>query len=171
MHEIEAFDDDDGYAVRPNKSELKRQAQAQLELGEKLVELDKASLGMLGLADELAAAINDAQAFKSHSARKRQLKLIGKLLRGMDTDALAQWFESREQAHRGSVNAFHEVERWRDKLISGGADVMSDFLSQYPDVDRQRLNQLVRGAVKEASMEKPPKSARQLFKYLKEIMA
>lgn len=173
MHDSDHIDED-GYVIRPNKSELKRQAQAQLELGEKLVDLDKQSLNALGLPNELVGAVSEAKAIHSHSARKRQLKLIGKLLRGIETGELEQWIANREQLHRKGVNEFHEVEKWRDKLIAdgiaGGASAMSEFLSLHPDVDRQRLNQLIRGAVREASMEKPPKSSRQLFKYLKEIM-
>ncbi|MFC1536558.1 DUF615 domain-containing protein [Pseudomonadota bacterium] len=45
---------------------------------------------------------------------------------------------------------------------------MSKFLDRYPNVDRQRLNQLVRGAAKEAQLGKPPKSSRQLFRFLRE---
>jgi len=169
MHESDDFEDD-GYAVRPNKTELKREAETLVELGKRLTELDNAVLQQFDLPDELMHAIDEAKAIRSHGAKKRQFKLIGKILRGMETDELLQWFETQDHTRRGEVNAFHEVERWRDRLIAGGAGAMSEFLSLYPDTDRQRLNQLVRGAVREASMEKPPKSARQLFKYLKEII-
>lgn len=171
MHDQDEFDEDyDGYAVRPNKTQLKREADALAELGKRLAELDKGTLQQLNLPTELLRAVEEVKAIRAHSARKRQLKLIGKILRGMETAELKAWFEERDSSHRSSVDAFHEVERWRDRLIAGGFEAMSEFLSLYPDCDRQRLNQLVRSAVKEASMEKPPKSARQLFKYLKEIM-
>lgn len=171
MHKDDEFEEEyDGYAVRPNKTQLKREAEAQLELGRRLAELDSATLQQLELPAELLKAIGEVKAIRAHSARKRQLKLIGKILRGMDTEELDQWFEERDSAHRGEINAFHEVERWRDRLISDGSDAMSEFLSIHTDCDRQKLNQLVRSALKEASMQKPPKSARQLFKYLKEII-
>lgn len=171
MHDRDEFEEEyDGYAVRPNKTELKREAEALVELGKRLAELDGATLQRLELPHELIRAIEEAKAIHSNAARKRQFKLIGKILRGMDAEALQQWFDARDQLHRGEINAFHEIERWRDRLISGGVGAMSEFLERYPDCDRQRLNQLVRSAVKEASMEKPPKSARQLFKYLKEFM-
>lgn len=175
MHDQDEFEEEyDGYAIRPNKTQLKREADALVELGKKLAELDNASLTALELPGDLLNAVEEVKAIRSNSARKRQFKLIGKILRGMETDELERLFDNREQSHRGEVNAFHEVERWRDRLIadgiSGGSDAMSEFLSKYPGVDRQRLNQLVRSAVKEASMEKPPKSARQLFKYLKELL-
>jgi len=171
MHDRDEFEEEfDGYAVRPNKTELKREAEALVELGKRLVELDSAALGRFDLPAELLKAIDEARAIRSNSAKKRQFKLIGKILRGMETDELVLWFETSDSTHRGEVNAFHEVERWRDRLINGGVETMSEFLSKHPDCDRQRLNQLVRSAVKEISAEKPPKSARLLFKFLKEIM-
>lgn len=171
MHDRDEFEEEfDGYAVRPNKTELKREAEALVELGKRLVELDSAALARFDLPAELLKAIDEARTIRSNSAKKRQFKLIGKILRGMETDELVQWFETSDSAHRGEVNAFHEVERWRDRLIAGGFEAMSEFLSLYPDCDRQRLNQLIRSAAKEASMGKPPKSARQLFRYLKEII-
>jgi ribosome-associated protein len=67
------------------------------------------------------------------------------------------------------VSEFHHIERWRDRLITDPAAV-SELLSEHPEIDRQRLNQLVRSAAKELQMDKPPKSARQLFKFLRESL-
>jgi ribosome-associated protein len=53
-------------------------------------------------------------------------------------------------------------------LLSGDASVMSLLMNQFENFDIQYVRQLVRNANKEASQNKPPKSARILFKYLQE---
>ncbi len=161
--------DEDGRVIRPNKTQLKREADALVELGKRLAELDAATLRSLELENELLTALLDARETKSHTARKRQFKRVGKLLRGIDTEALQQLVEDRDLQHRKGVNEFHHIEQWRDRLIADPSSV-SELLNEHPQVDRQRLNQLVRSAAKEAAMEKPPKSARQLFKFLRETI-
>ena len=64
---------------------------------------------------------------------------------------------------------FHQLERWRDRLISGDNKVLTEYLEQYPEADHQHIRQLVRNAKKEADQSKPPASARKLFKYLREV--
>jgi ribosome-associated protein len=46
---------------------------------------------------------------------------------------------------------------------------MANLLDTCPDVDRQHLRQLVRNAIRERDQEKPPKAARALFRYLREL--
>jgi ribosome-associated protein len=42
-------------------------------------------------------------------------------------------------------------------------------VTKYPKGDRQHIRQLIMQAVKEKNANKPPASARKLFRYLKEI--
>ncbi len=166
MYETDRFDEEG--SPRPNKSQLKREAAALFELGKRLVELEHATLHTLELPEKLLLAIDDARDIHSHTARKRQLKLIGKFLRSVDTTGLLQLIEKRDLQHRKSVSEFHHIEKWRDRLIHEGAPAMSELLDRYPDVERQKLNQLVRNAVREMQSGRSSKSARQLFKFLRE---
>jgi ribosome-associated protein len=168
MYETEKFDEEESH--RPNKSQLKREADALFELGKRLVELEKNTLQSLELPNELLSAIDAAKEIHSNNALKRQFKLIGKMLRSIETEGLKKLIEERDLQHRKGVGEFHQVEKWRDRLIAEGSPAVSDLLSRYPDVDRQRLNQLVRGAAKEVQLGKPPKSSRQLFRFLREII-
>ena len=63
---------------------------------------------------------------------------------------------------------FHQLERWRTRLIEDEA-ALSDFIAQYPNVDSQQIRTLIRNARKEATLNKPPKSSRELFKLLREL--
>ncbi len=168
MYDTEKPDEEE--SRRPNKSQLKREAEALFDLGKRLAELEKSTLQSLELPNELASAIDAAKEIRSNNALKRQFKLIGKMLRSIDTEELKKLIEERDLQHRKGVGEFHQVEKWRDRLIAEGSTAVSKFLDRYPDVDRQRLNQLVRGGAKEAQLGKPPKSSRQLFRFLRDVI-
>jgi ribosome-associated protein len=68
-----------------------------------------------------------------------------------------------------AVREHHTVERWRDKLVAGGNEALTELLKERPHADRQQLRQLLRNAQKEAEANKPPKSSRLLYRYLKEL--
>lgn len=90
----DAFDDEPPHpeAPRPpSKSQRKREATALQDLGEQLVKLTSAQLKRIPLSEELLAAVRAAQTMNQRGAHKRQLQLIGKLMRRLDdpeTDAI-----------------------------------------------------------------------------------
>jgi ribosome-associated protein len=55
--------------------------------------------------------------------------------------------------------------------VDGDDDVIDEILGTLSDANRQRLGQLVRSARKEKEKSAPPKSARNLFRYLKALAA
>jgi ribosome-associated protein len=67
------------------------------------------------------------------------------------------------------MEQFHQLEGWRDQLIAGNTMVFEEVLDLHPFADRQRMNQLIRNANKEALQNSPPKASRLLFKYLQEL--
>ena len=94
---------------------------------------------------------------------------IGKLLREEDEVAIRQALAQIAQPQRDEVRAFHEIERWRERLIVGDDEAINLLVEQFPGAERQQLRTLVRNARKESELNKPPKSSRLLFKYLKEL--
>ena len=165
MYEPDTFEE--GGSPRPNKTQLKREADALFDLGKRLAELDTTTLRGLEIPHELLIAIEEAKKIHAHVALKRQFKLVGKLLRAIDTEALLEVIEKRDLQHQKGVSEFHHIEKWRDRLVSDPSSV-SELLDQHPQLDRQQLNQLVRSAGKELQLGKPPKSARLLFKFLRD---
>lgn len=160
--------DEDGYVIRPNKTQLKREAEALVELGKKMAEMHENQLNSIPLPGELYEEIRVVQQMHQNAARKRQFKLIGKMLREIDVSAIAEAVESIGSLHRQEVNAFHEIEQWRDRLIEEGDHALSELIAEHPMLDRQKLRQMIRQAAKEKQLGKPPKSGRALFKYLRE---
>jgi ribosome-associated protein len=151
-----------------SKSQVKREMQALRDLGKELVELPAGELVKFELSESLLDAIVLAKNSKREALR-RQLQHIGKLLRDEDETAIRQTMDQISQPKKDEVKAFHELEQWRDRLITGDDEVINRLVSRFPDADRQHLRQLVRNARKERMMEKPPRYSRLLFQYLKEL--
>jgi ribosome-associated protein len=153
---------------RKNKSQDKREMLSLRLLGERLVALGHAELETMPLTAPLRTAVNAAKKFK-RSALKRQYKYIEGLIRDLDADAIRQALDEADRPHREEVRAHHEVEQWRDGLLAGDDGLLDDLVNRFEQVDRQRIRQWVRNAKKEQDLNKPPKSARLLFKYLTEL--
>ena len=75
----------------PSKSQRKRDMAALQTLGETLATLPATRLQRCQLPDTLLQGIADFQRLPNkHGARRRQLQYIGKLMRTLDEDQLAQ---------------------------------------------------------------------------------
>ncbi|MEG3132850.1 ribosome biogenesis factor YjgA [Rouxiella sp. T17] len=151
-----------------SKSEIKRDAEALKELGAEMVELGQNSLDKLQLDEDLRAAINLAQKIKKEG-RRRQLQLIGKMLRSRDIEPIQTALDKLKNRHNQQVSLFHKLEVLRDRLVEEGDDAVPSVLALYPHADRQQLRALIRNAQKEKAANKPPKAYRQIFQYLREL--
>ena len=165
--EYEDADDYIEYAVRPNKTQIKRDIAVLSALAEELVALSSSQLDALDLTDDLNKAIVSATGMPPKGARKRQMKFITGLLRKLDVELLREKLARITNQSAHAVREHHRVERWRDRLIAEGNDALTGLMVDYPRADRQHLRQIMRNAQKEAAAAKPPKSARELYQYLK----
>jgi ribosome-associated protein len=153
-----------------SKSQAKRDVTALQQLGNKLVELSKNTLISFNLDETLFDAILLAQTIHSHSGYRRQVQLIGKLMRQVDSDTIRLKLEHYHNPAIVANQQFHQLEQWRDRILKEGNSAINELVSQYPKFERARLRQLSRNAHKDTANNKPAKSARLLFQYLKEIM-
>lgn len=163
------FDDtsDDQEEVK-SKTQVKREMEALQDLGKKLLEQKPEVLDRLNLSDRLRAAIEESKRITKNEAKRRHLQFIGKLMRDVDADTIQQEIDRQEAGTRAHAEHFHQLEHWRDRLIADD-EAFDDFLERYPSADRQHVRQLVRNARGEAKRNKPPASARKLFKYIREM--
>nr|WP_113865380.1 ribosome biogenesis factor YjgA [Brenneria salicis]NMN93152.1 ribosome-associated protein [Brenneria salicis ATCC 15712 = DSM 30166]RBP65232.1 ribosome-associated protein [Brenneria salicis ATCC 15712 = DSM 30166]RLM31729.1 hypothetical protein BHG07_04240 [Brenneria salicis ATCC 15712 = DSM 30166] len=168
LDEVPDNNEDDDEIIWVSKSEIKRDAEALKALGAELVELGKNALEKIPLDDDLRAAIELAQRIKKEG-RRRQLQLIGKLLRARDPEPIQAALDKLKNRHNQQVALFHKLELLRDRLVTEGDDAIPDILALCPHADRQQLRSLVRNAQKEQAANKPPKSTRQIFQYLREL--
>ncbi|HIH7565678.1 TPA: ribosome biogenesis factor YjgA [Yersinia enterocolitica] len=160
--------DDDDEIIWVSKSAIKRDAEALKDLGTELVELGKNALEKIPLDEDLLAAVELAQKIKKEG-RRRQIQLIGKMLRARDVEPIQTALDKLKNRHNQQVSLFHKLELLRDRLVEEGDDAIPTVLELYPEADRQQLRSLVRNAQKEKAANKPPKSYRQIFQYLREL--
>jgi ribosome-associated protein len=153
----------------PSKSQLKREAKALFKLGRALAELPPSELDSLSMDNSLREAIVEARATRSNVARKRQLGYVAKLLRQADTEPLLEAMEVRRHSGRVDAARLHRAENWRDALIEQGDSLLAELLRARPDVDAQALRQLIRNARREIKHDKPPATARKLFRLLRQL--
>jgi ribosome-associated protein len=142
-----------------------------LDLGRELVEMSPKTLAALALDADLRNEIEFARGIRAHVARKRHLQFIAKMLRHRDTEALRSAMDANRLEARQLVGRHHRAEAWRDLLLATGDDALSGFLDQYGSADAQALRQLIRNAQREARLDKPPSSARKLFRHLRDLDA
>ena len=151
-----------------SKSQIKRERLALQDLGRELTELPEKYLVKLPLNEALCEEIRNARQM-SRSALQRQLRYIGGLLPNEDVETIRQALYEVLHPVREDVAEFHQIETWRYELLAGGEPDIDAVLARFPSADRQQLRQLVRNARKEQNEDKPPKSARLLFKYLRDL--
>ncbi|QXI27696.1 ribosome biogenesis factor YjgA [Pseudomonas vanderleydeniana] len=160
---------DDSLDGEKSKSQVKRELHALVDLGERLTTLKPDLLAKLPLTDGLRRALADAPKHTAHIARKRHILFIGKLMRDQDIEAIQVVLDQVDASTKQYNERFHNLERWRDRLITGNDDVLEKFVGEYPDADRQQLRSLIRQAQHELAHNKPPASSRKVFKYIREL--
>jgi ribosome-associated protein len=154
----------------PSKSALKRRMHALQQLGETLTRLSDRQLQQIPIASErLRKAIEEARAIRSHSARRRHLQFIGKLMRDVDAGPIESALQSLDRQRQDSARAFHRLERLRDDILAAGPQGVELALDHWAQADRQLLRQLILQHQRETRQEKPPAASRRLFRYLREL--
>jgi len=152
-----------------SKSQKKREATAAQDLGANLVKLDENALNSIELPESLRAAIDEARRIRKQGALKRQLQYIGKLMRKVELEPIHDQYEKLINHYNTDIKALHHLEKWRDRLLTEGDKALGELVDEAPNADRQHLRQLIRQSQKESKLKKPPKSAREIFKYLKTL--
>lgn len=160
---------EDDFIEEKSKSQIKREFLALQDLGARLAGLKPEILNRLPLNDALRKALEESPRHTRHIARKRHNQYLGKLLRGHDIEAIQSVLDNFDSASREYNNRFHQLERWRERLLDEGDEALQELMQEYPDIDSQHLRGLIRQAQHERAREKPPAAARKLFRYLRDI--
>jgi ribosome-associated protein len=153
----------------PSKSQRKRDVHELQKLGEELLTFPDAILGELGLPETLLEALASARRITAHGARRRQLQYIGKLMRGIDTASIRSAVNARQRQQTLHSHAFHRLEKLRDALLTEPDTTLDTVLKAFPGADRHELHRLTRQARFERDNHLPPRTARALFRYLRDL--
>ena len=139
------------------------------ELGEKLIALSESDLGDFSLDEKLHKAIRDAASIKSHGALRRQKQLIAKLLRDVDPEPIRAHLARLTSDVIREKRLFAKAERWRDRLVTDGADAMQEF-SADTGTDDTELRKLL-AELEVAFDERSEKTVRRkIFRRVHEIL-
>ena len=96
------------------------------------------------------------------------MQYIGKLMREVETGPIVAQLEALRGKSVQHIAWLHQLERWRDRLLESDS-ALTELLADHPAADAQRLRTLIRNALREKELAKPPKSYREIFQVLREI--
>ena len=155
---------------RPSKTRRKQASHDLQALGEALLELPDEQVARLGLSEPLVDAIAAARRIRAHEARRRQMQLIGKLMRLNDVELARAAVAERQLGHARDSLSLHQAERWRAELLAED-DATTRFATAHPGADLQRLRAIVRNARKDAANvpeQRSGRAYRELFQFIRE---
>ena len=162
-------DDTPLFADRPSKTRRKAASHDLQSLGEALVEMSDDHLAGLGLSEPLFDAVVAMRKMRSHEAKRRQMQLIGKLMRSADVEPIREAVAQAQLGRARDSLALHEAERWRAELIADDS-ATTRFAEDHPEADLQQLRTLVRNARKVQSLvveQRSGRAFRELFQFIR----
>ena len=121
---------------KPSKSARKREQLALQRLGERLLELSVEELEAVPMDDALRDALRTAKRIRAHGALRRHKRLIGKLMRQNDADAIRANLEAVTGRAAADKRLFARAERWRDRIVDEGAAGVNAFRRETECDDR-----------------------------------
>jgi ribosome-associated protein len=154
---------------RPSKTRRKAESHDLQTLGAALLELSDDHVATLGLGEPLVDAIRAHRKIRSHEARRRQMQLIGKLMRSADVEPVRQAVADLQLGRARDSLALHRAEHWRAELLAND-DATTRFASEHPGADLQQLRTLVRNARKDQSLaaeQRAGRAFRELFQFIR----
>lgn len=155
---------------RPSKTQRKQQAHDLQDLGKALSTLPAASLDALPLGDALRDALAEYRRIRAHEGKRRQLQLLGKLMRQVESEPIREAVAAYQLGPAGAALDLHRLERWRRDLVTDDA-ALTRWMNEHPQTDVQHLRSLVRAARKDALLapeQRHGKAWREIFLFIKQ---
>jgi len=136
-----------------------------------LVALPDGELSALELPEELLTAVRSARGIASRAAGARQRQYIGKLMRSIDVEPIRAAIRARGAVSAAEAERFRRVEEWRERLIAGGAQALSELARAHPGIDAAAWAQRVNAARSERARGVGRGASRELFRALRALFA
>ena len=154
-----------------SKSQVKRDMHKLQAPGESFITMNEKQLTSLPLSEELLDAIYIARKMPPKEARRRQIQYIGRLMREGNHEEIQAAYDKLQSRNDQYIHRQHQIERYRDLLIENDKSVFQSLVSTCPNIDIQRLRQLIRNAQKEREDNLPAVNARKLFGFIRDELA
>ncbi len=169
MHDI-APDPSEGDppSEAPSKSQRKRDSHALQVLGAQLIDLRDDALVRLPLSEALIDAVRLARSIRAHEGRRRQVQLIGKLMRQADGEAIRSALSDESREHRVATAVMHAAESWRERILADDR-VLANWLAEFPET-HATVEKLVPRARAELASGAAGRAFRDLYRRLREAL-
>lgn len=158
--------DEDGYAIRPNKTILK---QENLELQAFILELSampNEARDALPIDEDCQHILGKIARLAPSTARKRELRYATKFFVDWTPEKIQEYKTATLLATKRQIGQEKVVEKWRERLLSDN-DALTEFVAEHVGINVQQFRQLVRNAKKEAASGKSGAASSNLFKFLR----
>ncbi|MCP5157533.1 MAG: DUF615 domain-containing protein [Ectothiorhodospiraceae bacterium] len=165
-----SHDDEAELELPPSKSQRKREHHDVQRLVETLLELAPARLEAFDLPGDLRERMVAAGRMQRGALRREIRYLARRLADEGDVDAVRETLALITGESRAASARHHRLEHWRDRLIEEGDTALAELVAAGPEVDTQRVRQLVREIRREREAERPPRAFRALYRYLAEVV-
>jgi ribosome-associated protein len=166
---ISPSDEIDDTPETPSKSQRKRDMAELEDMGEALTGLSEDRIKRMDLPEDLRVAVLEAKRIKSHGARRRQLKYIGKVMRQIDPAPIRAQLDALEGTSRAQTAWTHKIEHWRHRLLSDDA-ALNALVAEYPDANHPQLRTLIENSQREKALGRIPRSYREIFQVLRKLI-
>lgn len=153
-----------------SRTHRKNEMLALQDLGKTLTRLTETQLDKMPISDDMKAIIRTYNTLKTNESKRRHMQYIGKMMRTIDAEAVKKSIEIVQRDNAVQVDKFHDVEAWREQLILEGDDGLQKLMTQYPDIDRQQVRQLIRKAQHDRKQEKKTGGELALFRFLRDLL-
>ena len=161
--------DDENYI---SKTDIKKEVKELQEFAAQLTKLGKSQRAKLSASETLQEGFKLADKISNKpDALRRHMQYMTKVLRDEDLEVLQKEYTLLTSPNQISDQQMQKIELQRVKLLEQGNEAVSDFVAQYPNVEVQKLRQLIRQAKKEVEKEKPAKNYKELFQFIKNVLA
>jgi ribosome-associated protein len=147
-------DEEDLRSRTDARRERKQSEEALMRLAEALVALPDRTLDRLALPENVLDVVLRARRVPGGGPKNRALRLVRIVLRDGDADSIAQALTDVHDPPRKGVpppprrEVPTELTSLRDRLVEGGEEALTEYVTLHPSADRRQLRQLVRNVRK-----------------------
>jgi ribosome-associated protein len=100
-----------------SRTQKKREAKSVETLAKALADLSPHEIGLLPVDSAVREEIFKAKTMVSHGARRRQIKLLSKMLRDRELSPLIRFMDEKKGTALAETRLFHRLERIRNLII------------------------------------------------------
>ncbi|MEY8714773.1 ribosome biogenesis factor YjgA [Francisella philomiragia] len=172
IERLQREEENSQYKAVKSKTTVKKDALEITDFGRSLTELSKEQLGKLPIDENLKNNILSAKNLQK-IALKRQAQFIGKLLRKTDNlEDIHKAYDVLVNKDKDANLMIQRLENLRSNLLDPikANETLEKLIQEHPDMDVQKLRQLIRNHHKEVEKKKPNKSFKEIFQLLKSLV-